>query len=218
MTTTCRADAAVTVPPASRRLLLLLPLAACAELRTPRGPLAPPAGLLSSADPGREAVAELAASLRDGGLALRNDPARTARSAALLEWLSADLSANPRWAPLPATMRARVGAARDEMRAAVGMTAELPPEQASAALARASRDLAAGNRAAARAALNGSGFRHGGERTLERLADPGPLPNGELALGDLSQEVRRLDGTGGWIVQPAADPGITGTRALTPGF
>ncbi len=204
--------------PSSRRLLLLLPLSACAELRTPRGPLAPPPGLLADADPGREAVGELAASLRDGGRALRGDPARTARSAALLEWLAADLVSNPRWAPIPATLRVRVGAARDEMRDAVGVLAGTPAANAAAALATASRALAAGNRVRAREALDGGAFRYGGERTLERLGDPGPTPNGEIALGDLWQEVQRLDATEGWIVQPAADPGITGTRVLSPGF
>ncbi|MDT8265293.1 hypothetical protein RQ832_18730, partial [Roseomonas sp. DSM 102946] len=68
-------------------------------------------------------------------------------------------------------------------------------------------------------------FRNGGERVIARLRDPGPLPNSEIALGALAQEVARLDSVNGWVVQPAADPSLTGTRGLeddsyrpAPGF
>ncbi|MFT8245316.1 hypothetical protein [Roseomonas sp. BN140053] len=199
-------------------LALPLALAACAELRTPRGPVPPPPGLLRSADPGREAIAELDESFRDGGRALTGNAARTARAAALLEWLAADMASNPRWAPVNNGVRERVQAAREEMREAIGTLAGIPAPDAAGALAQASRDLGAGRRSAAAEALAPRRFRDGGERTLQRLAEPGPLPVCEIALGALAQEVRRLDGIEGWTVQPAADPGVTGTRVLEQGF
>ena len=196
--------------------LLVLPVA-CAELATPRGPLAPPAGLLGDApDPGRAAITALDEAFRNGGAGLR-EPAALARAAAVLEWLAADLQTNPRWAPVPSNLRDRVVAAREEMRVALGLMTGIPSPDAARALADASAALDRGDRRAAVNALGGGRFRHGGERTLERLGNPGPLPVGEIAMGLLAQEVARLDRTNGWVVQPAIDPSYEGTRVLRLG-
>jgi len=200
-----------------RALLLALgaALSGCAELATPRGPLAPPPGLLDGAsDPGRAAITELDDDFRNGAARLRASPAAMARGAALLEWLAADLQSNPRWAPVAPELRQRVPAARDEVRGALGVLAGVAPLDASASLLLASRALAAGDRAAAARALPPQRFRHGGERALERLADPGPLPNSEIAFGLLAQEVARLDNDREWVVQPVPDPAYVGTRML----
>ncbi|MFC0409373.1 hypothetical protein [Roseomonas elaeocarpi] len=196
----------------------VLALSACAELRTPRRLVPPPPGLLNDSDPGHQAVSELDRSFRNGGAALRGDQAATARAAAILEWLSVDLAANPRWNPIPTGVKERVYAGRDEMRASLGVLANSPGEEVATELARAARELSTGHAGRASDALPARHFRDGGDRTLERLKDAGPLPNCEIALGALAREVTRLDETSGWIVQPATDPGVTGTRALQPGY
>ncbi|UFN47039.1 hypothetical protein LPC08_13485 [Roseomonas sp. OT10] len=207
-----------------RRALLLSPalLPACAPLReqvrTPRAPVSPPPGLIPGPDPARQAIAELAETYRDNGRGLEGNPAATARAAALLEWLGADIQANPRWDPLAEGLRSRVLAAREEMRDVTGQMPGMSATEAAAALARAAAALGRGDRAAAAGALDERSFRFGGQRTLERLASPGPLPMGELALGALNQEVRRLDAGDGWVVPAAPNPITEGTRVIQPSF
>lgn len=211
-----------------RRLLLLalLPLAACAELRTPRRPISPPPGLLTGPDQGRQAIRELDESFRNGGAALRGHPERMARAAAMLEWLCTDLAGNPRWNPVAPGVKQVVYTARDEVRNALGIQPEVTGPEAATVMADVARELADGQEARAQALLEDERrFRNGGERVIARLRDPGPLPNSEIALGALAQEVARLDSVNGWVVSPAADPSLTGTRGLeddsfrpTPGF
>jgi len=195
-----------TIPPTTRRALLgllaLAPLAACAELRRPNLVALPPPGLLPpDVDPGRGAVAALVRDLEGANLGLRDQPLRVARAAALLEWLAADLSVNPRWGPVPADARAGIGLARDEMRGALGADPLAASPRMADALGAAARALATGNRAGAAAALPVALFPRGGEAVLGRLADPGPLPQGEIAVGALAQAVRRLDESSGWTAE-----------------
>ncbi|MBB5695531.1 hypothetical protein [Muricoccus pecuniae] len=185
-----------------RRALLLsalLPLAACAELSRPNLPQPAPPGLLPpGVDPGRAAIAALAQDLRGANGGIPGDPARVARAAALLEWLAVELVSNPRWAPVPGDARAGIGLARDEMRGALGADPLAASPRMIAALASAYRALSAGNRSLAAASFPRALFPRGGEAVLARLADPGPLPQGEIASGALADRVRALDETNGW--------------------
>ncbi len=194
------------IPPMTRRralasLLALAPLAACAELSRPNLSWAPPPGLMPpGSDPGRTAIALLVQDLQGANTGISGQPARVARAAALLEWLAVELMANPRWAPVPRDARAGIGLARDEMRGALGADPLAASPRLAAALASAHRALLAGNRAAAASALPEALFPRGGEATLGRLSDPGPLPQGEIASAALAERVRLLDETNGWAV------------------
>jgi len=210
------------IPPNTRRTLLgllaLAPLAACAELRQPNLLALPPPGLLPpDVDPGRAAVATLTRDLEGANLGLRGQPVRVARAAALLEWLAADLSLNRRWGPVPANARAGIGLARDEMRGALGADPLGSSPAMAAALGAAARALAAGDRAAAARALPVALFPRGGEAVLGRLADPGPLPQGEIATGGLAGAVRALDETSGWEAEfDTPVPADRGGRGAIP--
>ena len=196
----------------SRRAALLTPLAllGCAELRRSNVPLPPPAGILPpSQEPGRAAVALLERDARDASLGIRDDPARAARLAAVLEWLSAEIATQPRWAPLSRGTRGGMTAARDEMRAAIGVDALAPTPPLVQTLARASTAYAGGNGAPA---LPTGLFPRGAEAATARLSNTGPLPAVELAANALTEEVRRLDTTNGWDARPetAVPPDLGG--------
>ncbi|WP_376092842.1 hypothetical protein ACE7GA_24425 [Roseomonas sp. CCTCC AB2023176] len=180
---------------------LLLP--ACAELRRSNQPLPPPAGLLpTNADPGRAAIALLDRDARGASLGIARDPTRAARVASVLEWLAADIAGQPRWAPLSRGTKEGIGTARNETRAAIGVDALAPAGPLIQALAAASRALGAGNRGAALAALPVSLFPRGAEAALDRLSNTGPLPALELGVNALTEEVRLLDATNGWLARP----------------
>jgi len=186
-----------------RRVLLsaiVLPaLAGCDELRRPNTGWPVPPGLLPPGqDPGRAAVATLSRDLSGANRGIPDDPARVARAAALLEWLAVDLMSQPRWEPVSGDARAGIGLARDEMRGALGADPLAAAPLLSTALAAASRALASGNRGAAAAALPDGLFPRGGAATVARLSDPGPLPQGEIAIAALAERVRALDDGGGW--------------------
>jgi len=179
--------------------LALPALGACAELRQPNLPRPVPAGLLpTDVDAGRGAVVVLVQGLQGANAGISGDPARIARMAALLEWLAVDLMSQPRWAPLPRSVREGIGLARDEMRGALGADPLAASPRMAEALAAAYRALRMGNRNAALAALPSSLFPRGSEAALARLSDPGPLPQAEIASAALAERVRILDETNGW--------------------
>ena len=211
------------IPPTTRRralasLLVLAPLAACAELRQPNLVWLLPPGLLPpDVEPGRGAIAALAQDMQGANTGITGQPARVARAAALLEWLAVDLNANARWAPLPRDVRDGIGLARDEMRGALGADPLAASPRLAGALAAAYRALSAGDRAAAAAALPSSLFPRGGEAALGRLADPGPLPQGEMASTALADRVRLLDETNGWSAEfDTPVPADRGGRGALP--
>lgn len=183
------------------QLLALVPLGACAELRTPNTPWPVPPGLLPvGADPGRAAITVLAQGMQGANTGIHGDPVRVARLAALLEWMAVELMASPRWGAVPADARAGIGLARDEMRGALGADPLAASPRLAAALAAAYRALLAGDNGAAAAALPASLFPRGGEAVLARLSEPGPLPQGEISTAALAQRVQQLDETNGWAV------------------
>ncbi len=139
-------------------------MAGCAELRTP--PPRAAAGVLpASPDPVREATREAALLFGDGGRSLAGNPARTARAAALLEYLAANLAPDPRFAAIGTTAGFELRTARTELRAALGTRSGAAPDDVIRALVAAQSAISRNDRgaaAAARGTLGGSG-------ELERL-------------------------------------------------
>lgn len=173
-------------------------LGGCAELRRPNVAWPVPPGLLPpDQDSGRAAVNVMAQGMQGASNGIKDEPARIARAAGLLEWMAVELN-TPRWQPVPAEARAGISLARDEMRGALGADPLADSPRMAAALAAAYRALARGNRGAAAAALPTALFPRGGEATLLRLADPGPLPQGEISTTFLAERVRALDEANGW--------------------
>ena len=179
-------------------LLAVAGLGGCAELRRPNVAWPVPPGLLPPGqEPGRAAVNVMAQDMLGASNGLRNEPARIARAAGLMEWMAVELNA-PRWQPVPAEARGGIALARDEMRGALGADPLADSPRMAAALAGAYRALARGDRSAAATALPRALFPRGGEAALARLSDPGPLPQGEISTAFLAERVRALDEVNGW--------------------
>jgi hypothetical protein len=198
-----------------RLLAGLLLLGACAEVRQAPPP-PPPADLAAgTADPARAAMGAAAAAFADRGAGLADRPAEAAQALAQLEFLTAELSRNPRFAPLPESLRREFLLARTESRDALGIDEQAPPDAVVTALLATARALRAGDRAAAAQAMPAPTFRPGGARSIVRLGELGPLPQTALATGLGAEAFTRLDTQAGWVGREVVG-GVTGGATYEP--
>jgi hypothetical protein len=144
-------------------------------------------------DPGRAAIAAAASAFADRGAGLLNQPAAAAQAAAQLEYATEAFATDPRWAGMPEGIRREMLLARSELRDAIGLDAATPSRAAVAALLGAARALRAGDRRRAAAALRPPLFSPGGEGSIARLADTGPLPQVANATALAQAAAARLD-------------------------
>jgi hypothetical protein len=172
---------------------LALLLAGCAEVARP--PPAPaPADLVAGApDPARAAIDAAASAFADRGAGLAGRPAAAAQAAAQLEYAAEAFNGDPRWAAMPEGVRREMLLAREELRDAVGLDGAAPSRAAVSALLGAARALRAGDRRRAAAALSPPLFRPGGEGSIARLADTGPLPQAANATALAQAAAARMD-------------------------
>lgn len=180
-------------------VLLPLAIAACEELRTPQA--LPPAVLTSgpaSGAPLREAVEATAADFANQGAALAGRPGEAALALARFEAIEVEVANRRAWPALSPTIGYAMRTARDENRAAIGAAQQAASADVIQALGTVAARLRANDRAGAAAALRSPTFEPGGEVTLDRLAEVGPLPAAEQAMAALSRDVRRLDLDAGW--------------------
>lgn len=183
--------------------LSVLLLSGCAELRTPRATQPVPAELLPPAtDPLRAAARMAAADFANEGAALQDRPALAARAIGRLEWLTAVLSTDPRYDALPQGIAMALRGGTAEVREALGMVADTPPAQATAALTAIARQIDAGRTPDFPPAL----FPGGAERSLQRLTKLGPLPQAAIATGQAAEAIAQLDQNGGWNRGAGAAP------------
>jgi hypothetical protein len=170
----------------------LLLVAGCAEVARPPPP--PPADLVGNApDPGRVAIDAAAAAFADRGAALANRPAAAAQAMAQLEYAAEAFASDPRWTAMPEGIRREMLLARTEMRDAIGLDPAAPSRTVVAALLAAARALRAGDRPRAAAALRPPLFRPGGEASVVRLGDAGPLPQANNATVLAQETAARMD-------------------------
>lgn len=180
-------------------VVLPLAFAACEELRTPQA--LPPAVLTTESrggSPLRAAVEATTADFADQGARLTGHPAETALALARFEAIEVEVANRRAWPALSPTIGYAMRVARDENRAAIGAAQQASSADVIQALATVATRLRANDRAAAAAALRAPVFEPGGEVTLDRLGEPGPLPAAEQAMAALSRDVRRLDLDAGW--------------------
>ncbi len=190
--------------------VILLLAAGCAEVRRP-APAPAPADLVAGApDPARAAIAAAAAAFVDRGAGLLDRPAAVAQAAAQLEFATEAFATDPRWAAMPEGVRREMLLARSDLRDAIGLDASAPSGAAVSALLGAARALRAGDRRRAAAVLSPPLFRPGGENSIARLADTGPLPQVANATVLAQQAAARM----------AADerPGSTQMRERSMGI
>lgn len=182
-------------------VLMLLPalLAACEELRTPQA--LPPAvltGAPAAVGPLRGAVEATTADFANQGAGLAGRPAEAALALARFEAVEVEVADRRAWPALSPTIGYAMRTARDENRAALGAAQQAASADVIQALGTAAARLRANDRAGAAAALRSPVFEPGGEVTLTRLSEIGPLPAAEQAMAALSRDVRRLDLDAGW--------------------
>jgi hypothetical protein len=202
--------------PLATALLGLALVAGCAEMRAPPPQSRLPASLAGpSADPAQAMLAEATESFADAGRSFAGQPARTARAAAQLEWLTQDFTRNLRWAALPPPVGIEMRAARLELRVALGTRIEAPPDAVVLALANAATALSAGNTAAAAAALPASLFEPGGNPNLARLAAPGPLPGARNATALARDTVELFQRVRAGGLGTALDPNALGIESVS---
>jgi hypothetical protein len=181
-------------------VLLLLGLAAgCAEMK--QAPPAIPTAALApgSADGVRGSIEAMAPAFADRARGLAGRPAEAAQAAAQLEFVTAAIPRDPRYAPIPEGVRRELLLARQELRDALGTADDAAPGAVVPALLAAAAALRAGNQARAAQALPAPTFRPGGARSVVRLGELGPLPQAAIATAMVKREVARLDAEGRWL-------------------
>lgn len=107
-------------------LLLALGLAACAAQPLPPIASLPPGVIAGGGDPLRAGVLSSAYAFNSTNLAGR--PAEAARAAGWVEYLAADSKWGGRWADFSPVARLRLDEARGELRQALGIAPEAPPQ------------------------------------------------------------------------------------------
>lgn len=178
----------------------LFAAAGCAEMRQPPAPVPVPLSAVapSSADPIRGAIGAMAPAFADRARGLAGRPAAAAQAAAQLEFVAAAIPRDARYAPVPESVRRDLALARVELRDALGVQEDAAPEAVVRSLLAAAEALRAGNAGRAAASLPSPMFRPGGQRSVARLGDLGPLPQGAIASANIAEVVARLDATNGW--------------------
>lgn len=99
------------------------------------------------------------------------NPTEAARAVVALEYLPAELSANPRWVGMDAAIKLRMGLARDDVRKILGIPPNVPPQFVVNAMLALATDLQFGNQAAAMQVLAAAPFTLPPEQTLQILAN-----------------------------------------------
>ncbi|MBL6456883.1 hypothetical protein JMJ55_16215 [Belnapia sp. T6] len=170
-------------------LIALAPLAGC-------GPAQPYASLPQDAvtgigDPTRAAVIGSAYAFAGPG-SLSNQPDAAARAAAQVEYLATEIPTGPRWVDFNPTVGLELQAARRELRGALGIAGDAPPQAVVDGLFAASRALRLGNAMAAEQALTGPAFPDG-RATLARLAKLPDLPRTRSATALTERELYRVE-------------------------
>lgn len=127
---------------AAPALLASLALAACAAQPLPPAATLPPGAVAGGTDPLRAGVLESAHAFNSGS-ASRN-PADAARAAAWVEYLAADSKWGGRWADFSPVARLKLDEARGELRQALGISPEAPPQLVVNALFVAANTMQAG--------------------------------------------------------------------------
>lgn len=185
--------------------LLLATLAGCAQ--HPAGqPIAyatlPGDAVVGAGDPTRAAIVSTAYVFGTPS-AVAGRPDAAARAVAELEYLATEIPTGPRWREWDPTIAPQLVAARDEVRAALGIAPDAPPQAVVDTLFAASRALRQGDAAAAQRSLSAPFYANGAE-TLTRLASLPPLPAANVATSRAASE---LDKQRFWGRSGGADGG-----------
>lgn len=117
-------------------------------------------------------------------------PAEAARAAVQLEFLADRLPNDPYWFPqISPTLPFQLREARSDLRAALGIAPDAPPDLVIDSLRTAAAALDAGRPARAEAALTSPAFRAGPQGTLARLGSLPRIYSVAVAAGAVAGEI-----------------------------
>jgi hypothetical protein len=169
-------------------------LAGCASGGLPRAPEAalPSDAVIGAGDPTR-AAAFNTAYVFNAPSTLAGNPAEAARAAANFEYLAVEIPHGARYRGLNALLQPQLEAGRMELRDAIGIRADAPPQAVIDNLYAAHRALRASDTAAAEQILGRPVFAAGGPETLKRLAALPPMPKVGFAANSTQREIDRAD-------------------------
>ncbi len=170
--------------------LMALP-AACAGRPAPPVVTLPVDPALGVADSARQAIIH-AAHVFPRTAVLHGRPAEAAQAISEAEFLTVELRYGPRWIEMSPLASMAFEQALPEWRGVLGIPAGAQPQAVIDALTRLRNALAAGDRAAAAAAVAAPLFAPGGEATVARLAELPPLPRTGWAASLALQEMWRM--------------------------
>ncbi len=169
--------------------------AACTPYQEPAPTVSLPRDAVAGAtDPMRASLA-LTSSVFARPQRLAGQPAVAARAIASMEYLTVDLPENARTRGNVAAIVPQLQVARGEWRAALGITADAPPQEVINRLFAAARALDNGDQPAAVQALTAPIFTRGGAGTLAALNDLPPLRQTNAAAVNVSQMLSSTDGS-----------------------
>jgi hypothetical protein len=166
--------------------LLTVWLAACASLPgTLRTPFLPPGvyGIYEDNDIG--AINQSAWAFASPANT-RGNPAEAARAVVALEFLSGELTENPRWIGMDAAVKLHMGRARDELRQILGIRPDAPPQVVVNTLLALELNLQTGNQPAALQVLSSAIFTQSPDRTLQVLSNLPYVQEANLATSRAS--------------------------------
>jgi hypothetical protein len=178
------------------RLVLAIPLlAACTATVPPQEAARLPVDAVEGAgDPTRAAIFS-SAYVFSTPRSIAGRPDLGARAAAQVEHLATAIPQGPRWVEFDPQVAQELVGARKEMRAALGIAPEAPPQQVVDALFAASRAWRAGDATGAEKALSTPNFADP-SRTLIALASLPDLPQTKVATVQAQFALERMDRDG----------------------
>lgn len=173
-------------------IIALMPIVACA----PAAPFArlPNDAVVGAGDPTRAAIIGSAYAF-GAPSSMAGRPAAAARAAAQVEYLATEIPTGPRYTEYSPLVGLELLAARDELRAALGIAPGASPQAVVDGLYAVSRALGAEDGPGATRALTSPVFRDG-PATFTRLASLPPLPRTAIATSLTNSELNRVDRDG----------------------
>ena len=181
-------------------LLLAACLAACGPLPPPTDTAQLPPGVFGPLDQDIPATQYAQYAFADAARTYGN-PAAGAEAVLAMDYIAGELNTSPRWANIAATTQLELLQARKDVRAAVGIAPNARSQLVVDSLMAARNDLAAGNQAAAVAALTNPAFPAGGAAAVLALTNLPYVQSANVATAHAAAELYGPD-DGGGVLRP----------------
>jgi hypothetical protein len=118
----------------------------------------------------------------------RGNPIEAAKAVVALEYLTGELKENPRWVSMDDSIKYRMGLARNQLRAIVGIHPDAPPQVVVNTLLALSLDLQTGNMPAAMQVLTAPVFINPPQQTLQILSNLPYVQEANLATSRAQEQ------------------------------